>query len=96
MVNLKTGKAEEKKINYTLPPLFEIEDIFGDLTSKAVEFGLEKVVKGLGSRPVRVATMCSRTESPLLALEMISDCLSKSDLRLEVEHLFSAEIVPFK
>ncbi|KAL2011944.1 hypothetical protein VTN00DRAFT_4662 [Thermoascus crustaceus] len=41
--------------------------------------------------------MCSGTESPLLALEMISDGLRRLHcLSFDVEHLFSAEIVPFK
>jgi site-specific DNA-cytosine methylase len=96
MVNLKSGTMETKKINYGLPPLFEIEDIFSDLTAKARTLGLDKAVKHLDARPIRVATMCSGTESPLLALEMIKECLSKSELNLEIEHLFSAEIVPFK
>ena len=41
--------------------------------------------------------MCSGTESPLLALEMVRDALRSMSLgTIEVEHLFSAEIVPYK
>ncbi|KAH0393460.1 hypothetical protein KCU89_g12389, partial [Aureobasidium melanogenum] len=42
--------------------------------------------------------MCSGTESPLLAWDMISDCIQKREggLELKYEHVFSAEIVPFK
>ena len=41
--------------------------------------------------------MCSGTESPLLALEMVQDALkSFGEPDLQVEHLFSAEIVPYK
>jgi site-specific DNA-cytosine methylase len=48
------------------------------------------------NRKIRVATMCSGTESPLLALTKISYSLSKSGVRLEVDHAFSCEIEPFK
>ncbi|CAD0094996.1 unnamed protein product [Aureobasidium mustum] len=64
----------------------------------APKYSLEDVCKHIGSRPLRVATMCSGTESPLLALDMISDCIRKREgsLELRYEHVFSAEIVPFK
>ena len=46
---------------------------------------------------LRVATMCSGTESPLLALDMLSKALSKNhDVKLNVQHVFSCEIEPFK
>ena len=41
--------------------------------------------------------MCSGTESPLLALELISGALKdKYGATLDVEHVFSCEIEPFK
>lgn len=54
-----------------LPPLHRLADIFADMASKALELGFEHVLSRLGSRPLRVATMCSGTEAPLLALELI-------------------------
>lgn len=46
---------------------------------------------------LRVASMCSGTESPLLALEMVQDALKTLGApELHVDHLFSAEIVPYK
>lgn len=54
-----------------LPPIDSLEEIFQDLASKALRFGFGKVLQRLGGRPLRVATVCSGTESPLLALEMI-------------------------
>jgi site-specific DNA-cytosine methylase len=61
-------------------------------------YSLRDVCKHVGSRPLRVATMCSGTESPLLAWDMISDCIKskESDLELKFEHVFSAEIVAYK
>jgi site-specific DNA-cytosine methylase len=61
-------------------------------------YSLRDVCEHVGSRPLKVATMCSGTESPLLAWDMISDCIrnTDSDLELKFEHVFSAEIVPYK
>lgn len=53
------------------PPLHDLVKIFEDLAKKALEQGFEKVLDALAGRPLRVATVCSGTESPLLALEMI-------------------------
>lgn len=89
------GKA--KGLNTGLPPLFEISDIFEDITSKALKLGLTKAVKHLGKRPLRIATMCSGSESPLLAVEMVRDSLkARGREDFEVDHLFSVEIEPFK
>jgi hypothetical protein len=54
-----------------LPPLHRLTDIFADMASKAQELGFQHVLFRLGGRPLRVATMCSGTEAPLLALELI-------------------------
>lgn len=54
-----------------LPPLFELEEIFADMASNAQRLGFASVLDALGGRPLRVATMCSGTEAPLLALEMV-------------------------
>lgn len=48
-------------------------------------------------RKLRVATMCSGTESPLLALGMIGRAMKKMGWgELEIDHAFSCEIEPFK
>ncbi|TKA23611.1 hypothetical protein B0A50_07445 [Salinomyces thailandicus] len=86
-----------KGLASSLPPLHEITEIFHDITNKALELGLTKAVDHLKCRPLRIVTMCSGTESPLLALEMVSDALAQLGLdTIDVEHVFSAEIVPFK
>lgn len=54
-----------------LPPIYSLEEIFEDLIARALRLGFAKVLKQLGGRPLRVATVCSGTESPLLALEMV-------------------------
>jgi site-specific DNA-cytosine methylase/SNF2 family DNA or RNA helicase len=88
-------------LDLTLPPLHKVEDIFSDITDRAVGFGMQSAVDDLKARkrPFRVATMCSGTESPLLALRMIQNCLAASGRSMDdttIEHVFSAEIVPYK
>ena len=81
--------------NSDLPPLSDITDIFVDITRRIPE--LADVAKALKGRPLRVATMCSGTEAPILALKMLSDALqAEYGVSFPIEHLFSCEIVPFK
>ncbi|KAA8650448.1 putative SNF2 family helicase [Aspergillus tanneri] len=80
-----------------LPPMYKLSDIYHSITSRALELGLDDVLSHLGSRQLRVVTVCSGTESPLLALEMVQENLRKHfGKNFEFRHLFSAEIVPFK
>ena len=59
--------------------------------------GLREVLQKPNRQPLRVAIICSGTESPLLALEMVQDALkSLGEPEMQVDHLFSAEIVPYK
>ena len=78
-----------------LPPIASIPKMFDDLVTRAAK--LDKVVDRLNGRKLRVATMCSGTEAPLLALRMITRSLFKqTGKKLEIEHIFSCEIEPFK
>ena len=60
-------------IDSSLAPLHDIGDIFYDMTSKGRQLGLEKALAHLGMRKLKVATMCSGTESPILALDLVSE-----------------------
>lgn len=94
---LDRQKGEPKGLDLSLPPLSDVKDIFTDATRKALTLGLRKPIENLRGRRLRVATMCSGTESPLLALQMISEALRDlGEETIEVEHIFSAEIVPYK
>ncbi|KAF2267412.1 hypothetical protein CC78DRAFT_512061 [Lojkania enalia] len=85
----KAGKG----IDLNLPPLSNIEDIFLDLTTRALDLGLSDAVDDLKNRNINVATMCSGTESPLIAIQMISKSLEKiGKPMILVNHHFSAEI----
>lgn len=78
-----------------LPPIHDIAAIFSDMVANTPE--MKSVAKHLGGRSLRVATMCSGTESPLLALEMIRRSIeAQYGVNLGIEHVFSCEIEPFK
>jgi hypothetical protein len=78
-----------------LPPINDISEIFDDLVSRAP--AIKGVAEHIQGRKLRVATMCSGTESPLLALELIQKALKEQHgLDIPVEHVFSCEIEPFK
>jgi hypothetical protein len=66
---------KKKKINtgidYTRPPIHDLKEIFDAITNRALENGLRSFLDHMGPRRLRVVTMCSGTESPILALEMI-------------------------
>ncbi|KAF2835614.1 hypothetical protein M501DRAFT_941321 [Patellaria atrata CBS 101060] len=86
-----------KEIDTTLPPLFDISKMFDSITKNALDHGLRNVIKHLDGNPLKVATMCSGTESPLLALQMVQDSLKRTGIdNFHVEHVFSAELVEFK
>jgi hypothetical protein len=98
--NTKKGpvKAKEGKgIDRSLPPLHDIEEIFADMAAKAIRLKLPDALQTLKDRPIHVATMCSGTESPILALELLSKGLEKAGLSpIKFQHHFSAEIEVMK
>ncbi|KAK6813412.1 hypothetical protein RU639_011270 [Aspergillus parasiticus] len=80
-----------------LPPLHKLSDIYRSITARALELNLGEFLQHIGSKPLRIVTACSGTESPLLALELVQDNLRKHFGRdFKFRHLFSAEIVPYK
>ena len=77
------------------PALTEPADMFMDLVRRTPE--IVEIADALGGRPLRTATMCSGTESPLLALEMICAACEKIHGRtIALDHAFSCEIEPYK
>ncbi|KAG0146890.1 hypothetical protein CROQUDRAFT_656689 [Cronartium quercuum f. sp. fusiforme G11] len=90
------SKKEKETIDETtLAPLTEIPDMFHDMVRNRPEF--KETVELMAGRPLRVATMCSGTESPLLALGLISKAVKDLwGLEFCVQHVFSCEIEPFK
>jgi hypothetical protein len=79
-----------------LAPVSKLSTIFDDIISRVIP-SMQKLLGSKGYRKLRVATMCSGTESPLLALGMFSKAIKARGLGyLEVEHVFSCEIEPYK
>lgn len=64
-------KSTRALLAHGLPPMSKLDDIFEDMTGRAMDLGFERVLEHLGGKPLRVVTVCSGTESPLLALEMV-------------------------
>ena len=90
----KTSKSNALESS-DLPPISEIPAIFDDLVGRIPD--IKKVAEHVSGRKLRVATMCSGTESPLLALELIQKSIfEQHEVRLDIEHVFSCEIEPFK
>ncbi|KAH9072095.1 hypothetical protein EDB83DRAFT_2361141 [Lactarius deliciosus] len=92
-----TGKKEKyiSPEDSSLPPISRLPDIFLDIVSRLPD--VQTLAEHIQGRKLRVATMCSGTESPLLALNLISRAMTeKFGNTIEVEHVFSCEIVPFK
>lgn len=78
-----------------LPPISDLQLMFDDIISRTPQ--VKSLFGENGSRKLRVATMCSGTESPLLALGLMGRSLQSQKLgKLELEHIFSCEIEPYK
>ena len=105
-----------------LPIIIEPQDMFDDmihkqLTDNGTDLSILLPIIRLQHRKIRIATMCSGTESPILALDMLQKSINDFILdhkkkyeeecdvdfdqpegfhALQLEHVFSCEIEPFK
>jgi hypothetical protein len=97
-VQKKSSNAGEGKgIDFNLPPIDSVEDAFADIAAKAMELGLDDALEKLKGRRINVATMCSGTESPLLAFDLLSKALVQAGQQpLIVHQKFAVEIEVFK
>lgn len=78
-----------------LPPLTDIPSIFADIVHNIP--AIVNLAKKLKGRTIRVATMCSGSGSPVLALDLVARALRKDHgVTIQFEHVFSCEIVPWK
>lgn len=66
------GPPKGPYLKWALGPMSSLEDMFADLAREAKKKGLAAVLEALGGRNLRVATVCSGTEAPVLAMEMIA------------------------
>lgn len=103
-------KSKKRDLQLDLPPLNNIRDIFFDITKKALKTDpaqdlvqglkndLRDVIDHFEGTPLRVGTMCSGTESPILALRLVQQSLKEKlgIMPFRLDHVFSAEIEPYK
>ncbi|KZT54292.1 hypothetical protein CALCODRAFT_17501 [Calocera cornea HHB12733] len=89
-------RPPQKAIDSSDPPISNINEMFRDIVRRFE--GFKKVLEFFNDKEaLNVATMCSGTESPLLALKMLDEaCLSHHGIRLRTNHIFSCEIVDYK
>ena len=88
-------KENRKEIMYHLPPMHNLPTIFSDLVGHVPQ--VDKFAKWISGRKLCITIMCSGTESPLLALELICrSILTQHGINIGVEHVFSCEFEPFK
>ncbi|KAJ3211992.1 hypothetical protein HDU67_004137 [Dinochytrium kinnereticum] len=84
----------DEQVPDELEPINKLADMFDDMVKRNPDF--VAAIRQL-NRPLRVATMCSGTESPLLALQLLSRALkARCNVDFAVDHVFSCEIEPFK
>lgn len=70
-VNPRRGKYQ---IDLSLRPFSNIDDIFNDMMSRALKIpAIAEAIQDLLGKWFHVATMCSGTESPLLALDRMNN-----------------------
>ena len=72
----KDGYKCRSGIALDKPPLAMVSEMFTNMTKEARKLGFDNVLKAMGNRALRVATMCSGTESPILAGNMIKQSKS--------------------
>ena len=66
-INMRDG------IDASREPLNSLDDIFEKLTDTALHLGFDAAIRDLDGRSIKIATMCSGTESPILASRFIAD-----------------------
>ncbi|KIW73810.1 hypothetical protein PV04_01900 [Phialophora macrospora] len=90
--------GEHNRLDVTTYPLSDINRIFSLIADHAVNEGLLEATNVFGQQGIKVVTMCSGTEAPFVALDLIRKSLPSSEARekFKYQHLGSAEIEPWK
>ncbi|KAK3294970.1 uncharacterized protein B0H64DRAFT_425560 [Chaetomium fimeti] len=83
----------KRVLDTSLPPISNVREMMEDMVKRLDLTALEK-----SHFKLNVATVCSGTEAPIFALELIRDAfLAKgSGSVFDMQHLFSCEIEPYK
>ncbi|RYO98967.1 hypothetical protein DL764_006942 [Monosporascus ibericus] len=92
------GPSDRNGLDRSKPPIASVEEAFRDLVENVANQPLNDLAAAGGFK-VRVATMCSGTDSPIFALELIKSAyggINPAQHFLEIRHAFSVEYVPWK
>lgn len=88
-----------KGVDRSLPPITNVEEAFQDLVQNKPKAALDELANAGGFK-IRVATMCSGTDAPIFALELIDKAFKTSNPNhnrlMEIEHVFSVEYLDWK
>ncbi|KAK4935324.1 hypothetical protein LTR10_023615 [Elasticomyces elasticus] len=86
-----------RQLDLTQPPISDVHEIFKLIALKAQELGFNPTEILGKDVDLRVFTMCSGTEAPIIAMDMIGKAQRLLELdTLNFRHLGSAEIEPEK
>ncbi|RYP62682.1 hypothetical protein DL771_009623 [Monosporascus sp. 5C6A] len=92
------GPSERNGLDRSKPPIANVEEAFRDLVENVANQPLNDLAAAGGFK-IRVATMCSGTDSPIFALELIKSAyagINPTQRLLEIKHAFSVEYIPWK
>ncbi|RYP38730.1 hypothetical protein DL767_002470 [Monosporascus sp. MG133] len=92
------GPSERNGLDRSKPPIASVEEAFRDLVENVANKPLNDLAAAGGFK-IRVATMCSGTDSPVFALELIKSAyagINPTQRFLEIQHAFSVEYIPWK
>ncbi|KAI0148768.1 hypothetical protein GGR57DRAFT_515110 [Xylariaceae sp. FL1272] len=90
------GRNASSVLDLSLEPINSPEMAFGDMVKRFCDD--LKLIADNGGISIKIATMCSGTEAPIFALQMLKEAFDgRHDAPfLHYDHKFSVEIVPFK
>ncbi|EXJ95206.1 hypothetical protein A1O1_00325 [Capronia coronata CBS 617.96] len=95
--NVQNGYYTHNGLDNSKPPMSDINDIFRSLAQTGLKHGLKEAIEPFMNQNMRLFTMCSGTESPIIAMDLIQKALKRDGVdNFNYQHLGSAEIEPQK
>ena len=94
----KASKKLHTKLDRTKTPISTINDIFETISEKAEKESFLDACNSLAPPEINIVTMCSGTESPILAMRLLQEAYyrRRGQVGLKFKHMASAEIEPKK
>lgn len=84
-------------LDFSLPPLSNIYDIFDAMSRIPLMTKFIEACSVFSNQSIRIVTMCSGTESPILGMRLLGDALLSQGVEaFTIDHLASCEIEPQK